>query len=299
VLRQVAQRRPSFAATDTGLYTARSMAVRISESPRISAPDGRGGPRLTVVQAVQRNLLLAITPVIVLVVAAAAIATVRQPTYSSDAQLNVGGVNLTTQSIPGYAVAVAQLAVAYARSLNAVPIVSDVARRTGMSRLDVIQNISATPVEQTPVVRIRATASSPQQAQRMADATGDALVAYARSLNSKNPDTPRLLKRFIADSKELRAATKALSQGQKGADTRADVASLQKTTDALLYQQSKAGDSATSLVQKLAPASIAKSDRSSVLQQLLLAAVIAGALIGIGLALARAHSQTRRRLAPR
>jgi uncharacterized protein involved in exopolysaccharide biosynthesis len=275
------------------------MAVSLRESPRISPPNEGGGPRLTILQAVQRNLLLAVAPVMVLVVAAGAIAKVREPTYSSDAQLNIGGVNLTTQSIPGYAVATAQLAVAYARSIQAVPIVASVSRQTGMSRVEVTQNITATPVEQTPIVRIHATGSTPQRAQRLANTTAAAVVVYAQTLNRNNPDTPRLLKQFIADSKELRAANKAVQQGQKGAEIRADVALLQQRTDAALYGQSVAGDASASLVQQLAPASIPESDRSSLFQQLLLSAVIAGALIGVGLALARAHSQTRRRLVPR
>jgi uncharacterized protein involved in exopolysaccharide biosynthesis len=251
-----------------------------------------------VVQAVQRNLLLAIAPVIVLVVAAGIIAKVRPPTYSSDAQLNVGGVNLTTQSIPGYPVAVAQLADAYARSISAEPIVQAVSRRTGLSRRKVIESIAATPVEQTPVVRIHAEASDSQQANRIANATASALVNYAVSLNGSSPDTPRLLKRYVADSEDVRAATRALSRGEKGAATRLDVASLKQRTDVLLYQGSVAGDAQTSIVRKLAPASIPTSDRTSVFEQLLIAAVIAGTLIGVGLALARANFQSRRRLGP-
>jgi capsular polysaccharide biosynthesis protein len=251
-----------------------------------------------VVQAVQRNLVLAIAPVIVLVVAAAVIATVREPTYSSDAQLNVGGVNLSTQSIPGYSVAVSALAVAYARSIQAVPIVNSISRRTGLSRRQVIQSMTATPVEQTPVVRIQAEASSSQQASRIANAAADALVKYAASLNESNPDTPRLLRQYIAHSEEIRIATKALQRGEKGAATRLDLANLQQRTDVFLYQASVAGDASTSLVRKLAPASIPESDRTSVFEQLLLAAVVAGTLIGVGLALARAHSQSRRRLDP-
>jgi hypothetical protein len=275
------------------------MAVRLSESPRIAAPDGRQGPRLTIVQAVQRNVLLAIAPVLVLVVVAAAIAAVRGPTYTSDAQLNVGGVNLTTQSIPGYSVAVAQLAVAYSRSIYATPLVNKVAKQVGSSPSDVVHNMYATPVEQAPVVRIRATGSSPSQAQRLANATADALVSYAVTLSRNNPDAPRLLRQFVEDTKTLRVANADAARGKKGAQTRADVALLLQRTDALLYQQSVGGNAATSLVQKLAPASIATSDRGSVFQVLLLSAVIAGALIGVGLAIAQAHTQSRRRLGPR
>lgn len=276
------------------------MALAVSESTSNMAQNGGEGPRLTVVQAVQRNLPLALAPIVVLVVAALAIAKLRDPVYSSDAQLNVGGVTLTVQSIPGYSVAVAQLAVAYSRSVDATPVVMKVARRTGLSPAEVMRSMSATPVEQTPVIRIHATAPNPQQAQLIANATGDALVAYASTLQSANPDTPRLLRRYVSDSRRLRDANAAIGRARgaerRRAQTRADLALLQQRTDALLYQASVAGDSATSLVRKLAPASVPKSDRSAFFQQLLLAALLAGGLIGVGLAMAQAHAEGRRRL---
>jgi capsular polysaccharide biosynthesis protein len=277
------------------------MAVATPEKTSNFPANGHGGPRLTVVQAVQRNLLLFLAPIVILAGAAFAYAKVRDPVYSSDAQLNVGGVNLTTQTIPGYTVAVAQLAVAYARSVDATPVLNSVSKRAGISPLEAAQQMSATPVEQTPVVRIHATGSTPQQAQVVANATADALVRYAVSLNRANPDTPRLLNRFVADSRRLRVATVAVSNAKSAAardraQTAADVALLQQRTDAALYGQSVAGDAATSLVQKLAPASLPQSDRTSVFQRLFLGAILAGALIGVGLALARAHSQSRLRL---
>jgi capsular polysaccharide biosynthesis protein len=277
------------------------MAIATPEKTGNFAANGHGAPRLTVVQAVQRHLLLFLAPIVILSGAAFAYAKVRDPVYSSDAQINVGGVNLTTQSIPGYTVAVAQLAVAYARSVDATPVLNSVSRRAGITPLEAAQQMSATPVEQTPVVRIHATGSTPQQAQIVANATADALVRYAVQLNRANPDTPRLLNRFVADSRRLRAATAAVNKGKTAAardraQTAADLALLQQRTDAALYGQSVAGDAATSLVQKLAPASLAKSDRTSVFQRLFLGAILAGALIGVGLALARAHADSRRRL---
>ncbi|MEA2474183.1 MAG: hypothetical protein QOE06_2098, partial [Thermoleophilaceae bacterium] len=189
----------------------------------------------------------------------------------------------------------------YARSVDATPVLNSVSKRAGVTPLQAAQQMSATPVEQTPVVRIHATGSTPQEAQAVANATADALVRYAVQLNRANPDTPRLLKRFVADSRRLRVANAAVTRAKTGAardraQTEQDLALLQQRTDASLYGQSVAGDAATSLVQKLAPASLPKSDRTSVFQRLFLGAILAGALIGVGLALARAHSQSRLRL---
>jgi hypothetical protein len=278
------------------------MAVDIGESPSKSATDGVVVPRLTVVQAVQRHVLLAVTPIAILLVLAFAIAVARKPTYSSVAPLNVGGVQLSIQTIPGYSVAVAQLAVAYSRAIYATPVVARVSRRVGVPPDQIVGHVTATPIEQTPVIRIQASASNPGQAQRLADATASALVAYAAKLQGNNPDTPRLLRRYVADTQAVQEAGRAVKQSS-GADhdraqTRLSLAVLQQRTDALLYQQSTIGDAATSLITKIAPASGPKSDRRSVFQRLVLSALIGGGLIGVGLALARARRESLRRIAP-
>ncbi len=260
-------------------------------------------PQLTLVQAVGRNLPLALLPVIVLVGAAVAVGLTRTPKYSSDAQLNVGGVNLTIESIPGYTVGVAQLAVTYSRTVDAVPVVQRAARLSGLTPREVRVQTSATPVEGAPVLRVHAEAKEARLAERLANATGESLVAYAQVLTSSNPDTPRLLKRYARDSRDLRLATKALGnaksdRARQRAQQQVDLATLRRNADAALYGQSRAGGSATSLVQQIAPASAASSDRFSVLQQYVIAAIIAGGLIGVGLAVARASAANRRRLTP-
>jgi hypothetical protein len=262
----------------------------------------RAAPRLTILQAVQRNPPLVALPVLALVVIALVVGLLRPANYDSDTQLNVGGVNLTVQSIPGYSVAVAQLAVAYSRAIDATSVVDQVSHATGLPTDVAIDRISATPVEGSPVIRIDAKGSSPQAAEQLANAAANALVKYAGHLNRSNPDTPRLLHQYEADSNRLRAATSALDQARdpsarKSAQTRVDLARLQQGTDAILYQQSQLGGATTSFVQQLAPAMPATSDRSSVLQRLVAAAIVAGLLIGVGLAVARANRLARRRIA--
>jgi uncharacterized protein involved in exopolysaccharide biosynthesis len=287
------------------------MTLERLEAAPSTTPNGQGRnggghyvPRLTPLQAVRRHLALVLLPILVFVGAAVAYAQTRTPVYSSDAQMNVGGVNLTVQSIPGYAVAVTQLATAYSRAADARPVVRAVARRTHMRPDDVVRNVSVTPVERSPVIRVNAKANTPARAERLANAEADALASYARTLNRTNPDTPRLLHRYIADSKRVAKAVASLRNANTSADrdragTRLAVARLQRQTDQFLYQQSKAGGATTSLVRKLAPASPATSDRSSVMQRAILAALVAGLLVGVGLAVARAENSTRRRLSSR
>jgi uncharacterized protein involved in exopolysaccharide biosynthesis len=243
--------------------------------------------------------VLVLLPILIFVGIAVAYAVTRTPVYSSNAQLSVGGVNLTVQSIPGYAVAVNQLAVAYSRSADATPVVRAVARETGMEPDDIVRAVSVTPVEGSPVIRVHAEATAAADAERLANAEADALVSYATKLNRTNPDTPRLLRRYVAGSRRVDRAAAAVRDAttaaeRNRAETRLAVARLQRKTDQFLYQQSQAGGATTSLVRQLAPASPASSDRSSVMQRAILAALVAGLLVGVGLALARAETTMRR-----
>jgi capsular polysaccharide biosynthesis protein len=260
---------------------------------------------LTVLDSLRRQLPVAILPVLVLALAALAAAYVRSPVYTSESRLNVGGLNLTSQSIEGYTAAVTQLAVAYSRSIHATGVTTPVARRLRQSPDQVIDHVSATAIQNTSVIRVRATAGDAKDAERLADASADSLVTYAIRLNSGKAASGRLLTRFRAASRDYQRQlnvlrrTPATDSRRRALQTRVDTARLERNTAGFLYTQSQAGQAATELVQKLAPAEKATSDRSTVLRDYLAGALIAGILIGIGLAVARANALARRRLGGR
>lgn len=259
-------------------------------------------PQLTVLQATLRNLPIVLLPVILLVGAAVAIGLIRSPEYTSEARLSVGGLNLTRQSIPGYTTAVQQLAVAYSRAIAATGVVGPVAKHLRLSPADVVDQVSATPIQGSPVVRVIAHSDSPREAVRLADASADSVVRYADQLNSGTSQSQPLLRRYIAASRAMRKAQSTSARLKPGskrwrvAQTRQDIARLRLQTSGALYGQSQVGQATTNLVQKLAPASAATSDRSSVLERLAAGGLIAGLLIGVGLAVLRANRLSTRRL---
>jgi capsular polysaccharide biosynthesis protein len=262
-------------------------------------------PRMGVLQAMRRSALLVVLPVILLVGGAVAYGMLRSPTYTSEARLNVGGLSLTQQTLAGYTTAVQQLAVAYSRAIDASPVVTPVARRLGLSPVDVASRVSATPVQGSPVIRVRATSKQRAEAQRLADAVAGSLVNYAFKLNSGSTQSKQLLVQFTAASREAEDAgaraqrLKPTDPRHKAAKVREAIARLKAQTSGALYQQSLAGQATTNLVQRLAPAAPATSDRSAVLQRFLAGALIAGLLIGVGLAVLRANRVTARRLGAR
>jgi capsular polysaccharide biosynthesis protein len=293
------------AKTQVAPYTDPAMAVEDPPFVRYPGAPQQQAPRLGVLEAILRSLPLVILPVLLLVGGAVAYGLSRSPTYTSEARLNVGGLGLTTQTIPGYTTAVQQLSVAYSRAIDAPSVVKPVARKFKLTQRDVANRVSATPIQGSPVIRVRATSKHADQARRIADATATSLVNYAIDLNRGSADSKRFYNDFKKATREVQnagATAQGLKPGSakyKAAKTREDIARLNAQTAGALYQRSIAGQSTLNLVQKLTPAAPATSDRDSVLQQFIAGGLIAGLLIGIGLAVLRANRLTSRRLGAR
>jgi uncharacterized protein involved in exopolysaccharide biosynthesis len=262
------------------------------------------GPRarINLLEALRRNLLVLIIPIVLLVAIAIAIGLARKPTYTSEARLNVGGMSLNVESIPGYTTAVGYLAIAYARAIDATQVATPVANQLHMSPTAVAAQVSATPIQGSPVIAVDGTSKNPAQAVALANAASTALVNYAVQLNSGNAVSNQLLQRYRNASHALQLADARLEQApprsrqQRAAQVTVDLARLRLQTNAALYQQSEAGQATANLVQKLAPAAPATSDRSSVLQQYAAGGLIAGLLIGVGLAAERMNRLMLRRM---
>jgi hypothetical protein len=246
-----------------------------------------------------------LVPVILLVGGAVAYGLTRKPTYTSEARLSVGGLSLTTQTLPGYTTAVQQLAVAYSRAVDATPVIAPIARRFNLSQVEAAKRVSATPIEGSPVIRVRGSSRDKVQAVQIANTAAGSLITYAVRLNSGTTASSRLLNRFLRASRNLQNATAASRKfklndpRRRAAKSREDIARLQFQTAAGLYQQAQVGRSNLNLVQKLAPAAPATSDRDSVLQQFVAGGLIAGLLIGVGLAILRTNRLVARRLGVR
>jgi hypothetical protein len=179
--------------------------------------------------------------------------------------------------------------------------VRPVAKEAGVSRAQVREAISATPIQGSPIISVRATASEPKEAVQLADAAADSLVAYAVELNSGRQLSSDLLDRYRSAASQFRRARIELARAPAGGrreavETRVDTAKLKRDTLGFLYSQSQAGQATVHLVQQLAPAAAATSDRDKVLKDYVAAALIAGLLIGVGLAVAQANAVARRRL---
>jgi hypothetical protein len=281
-----------------------------AEAPSSSAPM-EAVPLVKVggFDAIRRHRLLAVTPMILLVGLAIAYGVTRPPTYTAESRLAVARIGLETPgALSGFATATAALSATYSRAADSTTVIRSVASRVGIGEDEVRSRLSATPLPNSAVIRLRATGDSSQSAIDVANAGSAALQRYVVDLNRHNPNAERLYGAFREASevaarrhnelRRLRALfgrTPTPSQGRRLADAEADAdaADLRAETFRSGYVQAQQSQSTISLLQPLATASTAASNFATRLELALFIAIVVGGLLGVALATARANRLAR------
>lgn len=282
--------------------------ILASERFRPPAPP----PRVLMWDAVKRQILVVLIPTILLLGVGIFIGLHRAPQYTAEARLTVGRLDVDPASLATFASATQSLASAYSRAVEAPAVLDPVARRTGLTPDQVRGGVSASPVPESPVIRVQATRDSEDSAVAVANATSDALVRYTTTLNRTDGDSRRLLAQYRAAALErstlerrrdrlVRRDGVGRNSVSRSALNRADAdletAKLRAGSLAAAFQASEQGLGSSKLVDVLTSATGASSDRSSKLQLLALAGGLAGLLVGLALAILRANRLARRSFA--
>jgi curli biogenesis system outer membrane secretion channel CsgG len=261
-------------------------------------------PRIGVLESIRRYWLLALLPVVVLVAAAAVLAQTRPSTYTAQARLQVGRLNISPAgAVSGFAEAAQTLASAYARAITSDGVVDSLATRFHTTPSAIRARISATPVPSSPIVSIFATGPSARQAVTLANAASAALVSYLVRSNQNSPDARRLLQEIRVEELAFQralAARQAIKRrpplGIHGQQVAAnlDDARLQLSSLEAAYQATVGSEAVSSLLQPLNQAYSASSNRAHRLQIAVFAGLVLGVLIGLALATLRANLAVRR-----
>jgi capsular polysaccharide biosynthesis protein len=269
------------------------------------------GPHLSVLQSVRRRPFLVALAVGLLLLAGAVYGMGRSPKYTAEARLAVGGIDLSQPgALSAFASATQALASAYSRAVAAEDVTDEVARKTGLSPLEVRSRLVATPIPDSPLFRIEAEGTNAREAVDMANVTSNALSDYVkRTSTSRNPASGRLLREYRDVQVDVTRASQRYAQAQRDAgnspstdELRAlarakgalQAAKLRAQAVSSSYVSSTSGQSATQSVQILAPATSASSDRFSKLQIYLFVALVAGLILGAALATLAEDRRLRR-----
>jgi capsular polysaccharide biosynthesis protein len=268
-------------------------------------------PRIELLTAVRRHWFVAIVPVVVLVAAAVAIGSKRPVKYTTTANLSIGHVYVSNPvGIPTIIEATQALAAVYSRAINSGAVVQDTRRRLRRVHvLPVAGSLSATPIPQSPLIKVSAQSESQPGAIALANAGAAALAAYVNRQVRDNSASATIAARYLqaslayrqslATSKRLaRRYTKDPNAASKAARDRAaaatDTAQLRRDALSASYQAAVQGGASSVGVDVFSQASGTTSDRSQMMQILVFVGLVGGLAAGAALALLRASRDLRR-----
>jgi capsular polysaccharide biosynthesis protein len=108
--------------------------------------------------------MLVALPILVLLVPSLAIALARQPVYTAESRLLIGGFNVEAQRVPGFVEASRTLAETYSRLVPTRAISERVAKILEVDVEEVEGHISASSVPDSSLIRVEGTGSSVKKA---------------------------------------------------------------------------------------------------------------------------------------
>lgn len=176
-----------------------------------------------------------------------AAALARPTTYTGSARLAVGGSSLSAQAVPGFADASKQLASNFARFVETEPVVA------ALSPADraAVQSVSATPVPDSNVILLEATASSEGAATRAAQ-TGATQLRDQVSTAIAGTSPQDALQQYTDVSTKVASAQQKQVSAQAAYDQlRARIGTVDEPTQARLDRASTAVAQASSALAVL------------------------------------------------
>jgi hypothetical protein len=262
------------------------------------------GPLLSVL----RHPLAALVPLVAMVGVAAAIGLSHGATYTADALLSVGRVNVPAFTLQGVIQGNATLAANYARAIKAPAVYESAARRARVTASTANSDLTASPIPESTLIRVEAMSGGRDEAIAIANGGGRALIRYVQTLN-RDPISARLLDQYrqvqvrLTQLHERIAALNAhpgksvakflRSLGNANVDLQ--TTSLRSLDLQSEYQAARANQPSPAIVQLLSPATTASSDHTSVLEQVLLVGGVVGAVLGVIFALMLENREWLRR----
>jgi uncharacterized protein involved in exopolysaccharide biosynthesis len=251
-------------------------------------------------RAVRRRPAWVLIPLLLLTALGIAAGLARHPVYRAESRLLVGKVNPGTPTLPGFVQASTALADAYSRSIAASDVIVPVAARLHLPPLTVAARLTASPVPQSPVIRVIGEGPDAAAATALSTLAARRLVRYVAQLNASSGDGPRLLaayRRAAVAVSHAAVRVNALLAGfakhptpqlarqldQLRADR--DAARLRARAAGAAYAADQQSYSAsTGIVSVLALAQQASDDRLHKLELLGFVGLLVGGVLGLGLA---------------
>ncbi len=266
-------------------------------------------PGSQLLRAARRHWFLALLPVLLFVGGAVALGIKRPARYEAQANLSVGHVYINNPAgIATIIDATQALAAVYSRAIHSGEVLQDTRRRLGEGS-SVSGSFNATPLPNSPLIKVTAKSSSARGAIVLANSSADALALYVNKQLRDNSASSTLSDRYRDASLKYRQAlddrnrlrrryqrdeTRANKEARDRAAAAADTALLRREALRASYEQAVQGGSASVGIESFSRASGATSDRRSMMQILVFVGLLGGLAAGAALALLRAARDIHR-----
>ena len=264
-------------------------------------------PRIEVLAALRRHWIVALVPIVVLVVVAVALGLKRPVRYTTTANLSVGHVYVSNPvGIPTIIEATQSLAAVYSRAISSTAVTQDTRRR--LRGQHVSGSLTATPIPESPLIKVTAESESQHGAISLANAGAASLAAYINRQVRDNDASVTISGRYRSASLAFRQSVDTSTRlarryslnptaANKNARDRAlaatDTARLRRNALSASYATAVQGGTSSVGVDLFSKASTPTSDRSRMLQILVFVGLIAGLAAGTALALLRSSGDRR------
>jgi capsular polysaccharide biosynthesis protein len=267
-------------------------------------------PRIDALTALRRHWFVALIPVIIFVAAAVVLGAKRPPRYTATANLSVGHVYVSNAAgIPTIIDATQSLAAVYSRAIHSGDVTQETRRLLRNDRFPVSGGLSATPIPESPLIKVTAQSSSRRGAVMLANAGSTALAGYVnRQVRDNSASTTlsqryreaalryrqRLQTRDRLGRRYRRDPTRANKEAYNRAAAAVDTAMLNREALQASYQEAVQGGTTSVNVSTFSRASAATSDRSKKMQLFVFVGLVGGIAAGTALALLRTSRDIRR-----
>jgi capsular polysaccharide biosynthesis protein len=268
-----------------------------------------GAPGSQLLSAARRHWFVALLPVLLFVGGAVALGLKRPARYKATSNLSVGHVYVSNPvGIATIIDATEALAAVYSRAIHSGEVLRDTQRRLGQGS-SVSGTFSATPLPDSPLIKVTAESSSARGAVALANTSADALALYVNrqvrdnsasaTLSDRYRDASLRYRRQLDTRNRLkrrydRDPTRANKAARDRAAAGTDTALLRREALRASYEQAVQGGTSSVGVESFSRASGATSDRKSMMQILVFVGLLGGLAAGAALALLRAARDIRR-----
>jgi capsular polysaccharide biosynthesis protein len=257
--------------------------------------------------AITRHKLIVCMFAVLLAALGVAYGLSRPRVYTASATLQVGQVNPNSPGFLGYVQSATSLATAFSRAIDAEQVLDKVQHKLKLAPATSIARLSAEPLPLSPAFRVFATGPTEVAAVQLANVAANAVIGYEGQSNSANPEASTLLHEYreaslhqeqilsrlsgISQKTSRSAAERAQAQAEENAAQVKLKAIAVAYTAAIASQAPRNG-----LVSLVAGAAGASSDRSSKVEKLGLIGLLAGIVVGCGVAVLVERRRLARRL---